>query len=477
MTIDDGPTDLGQGGTITRNPYLEGNFGPVHDEVTAFDLEVTGTLPAQLDGRYLRNGPNPIDADPAKYHWFTGDGMVHGIRLRDGRAEWYRNRWVRSGRVPAALGEPDPGGPRTEGMDNAPNTNVIGLAGRTFAIVEAGAKPVELDDELATVGRCDFDGTLPNGYTAHPKLDPVTGELHAAGYFWARPDVIEYTVISPEGRVTRREDLAVPGSPMVHDMSITEHFAVFYDLPVTFDLGDAAAGATFPYAWNPGYGARVGVLPRDGSGVADLRWFEVEPCYVFHPLNAYDEVAADGTRRIVMDVVRHDRVFDTSRLGPDESTPTLWRWTIDLGSAAGPATGGRVVETQLEDTAMEFPRVDERVVGRRHRYGFAASVATRTERPGISFDGARILCRDDHTGTLRFHDLGAGRAAGEAVFVPGSPDATGLDGYLMTIVYDAAEDRSDLVVLSAEDLEGGPVATVHLPQRVPFGFHGNWVPS
>ena len=123
---------------MTSSPYLEGAYAPVTEEVTATDLPVEGTLPEALDGRYLRNGPNPIAADPSNYHWFTGDGMVHGVRLRDGRAEWYRNRWVRAGNVPRLLGVPDPGGPVTEGMDLSPNTNVIGHAGRTFALVEAG---------------------------------------------------------------------------------------------------------------------------------------------------------------------------------------------------------------------------------------------------------------------------------------------------------------------------------------------------
>jgi len=140
--------------TQVGNPYLEGNFAPVQDEVTATDLEVTGTIPDHLDGRYLRNGPNPMHADPATYHWFVGDGMVHGLRLRDGRAEWYRNRWVRNAAIAAELGEPDPGGPTNEGMDSAPNTNVIGFGGRTFAIVEnlldgrAGVCPPRSNHEL-----------------------------------------------------------------------------------------------------------------------------------------------------------------------------------------------------------------------------------------------------------------------------------------------------------------------------------------
>ncbi len=152
-----------------ENPYLHGNYAPVTEEVTAFELPVTGTVPDALNGRYLRNGPNPVVApEPSTYHWFTGDGMVHGIRLRDGRAEWYRNRWVRSAQVARALGEQPRPGAVHAGMDFASNTNVIGHAGRTFAIVEAGARPYELREDLETIGPCDFGGTLGGGYSATP---------------------------------------------------------------------------------------------------------------------------------------------------------------------------------------------------------------------------------------------------------------------------------------------------------------------
>ena len=165
------------------------------------ELPVTGRLPVELDGRYLRNGPNPVGAvDPARFHWFTGDGMVHGVRLRDGKAEWYRNRWVRSTAVSEALGESPKPGERHGGMDTA-NTNVIGLAGRTYAIVEAGGRPVELSDELETIGHSDLGGTLPNGYTAHPKVDPATGSLHAIAYHWALPN-LQYVVVGADGVVT-----------------------------------------------------------------------------------------------------------------------------------------------------------------------------------------------------------------------------------------------------------------------------------
>ena len=442
--------------TTVENRYLTGNYAPVANEVTATELAVTGSLPEVLSGRYLRNGPNPLSApEPSTYHWFIGDGMVHGIRLRDGRAEWYRNRWVRSAEIARALGEPVRPGPVHADMDFASNTNVIGHAGRTFAIVEAGARPYELTYELDTVGPTDFGGTLPGAYTAHPKRDPATGELHAVSYYWGWGNLVQYTVVDTAGAVRKVVDIEVGGPVSVHDMSLTERFVVIYDLPVVFDLDAAMSGAGFPYRWDPDYRARVGLLDRDG-GADDVRWFDVEPCYVFHPMNAYD----DGDR-VVLDVVRHGKMFDTHRLGPDEGPPTLERWTVDV-------TGDKVVEERLDDRGQEFPRVDERVVGRRHRYGYAGAFLGN-ETALVKHD------LDRRTSEVRL--LASAGGASEAVFVPSGPEAGEDDGWVLAVVYDPDRDTSDLLVLNAGDFTGEPQAIVHLPQRVPFGFHGNWVPD
>ena len=442
--------------TSLENRYLVGNYAPVSKEVTATDLPITGTLPAALSGRYLRNGPNPLaPPEPSTYHWFVGDGMVHGIRIRGGRAEWYRNRWVRSAEVAKALGEPVRPGPVHAEMDFAANTNVIGHAGRTFAIVEAGARPYELTYDLDTLGPSDFGGTLPGGYTAHPKRDPATGELHAMSYYWGWGNLVQYTVIDTACRVRKVVDLEVGGPVSIHDMSLTERFAIVYDLPVVFDLGVAMSGAGFPYRWDPAYRARVGLLQREG--VADeVRWFDVEPCYVFHPMNAYD----DGNT-VVLDVVRHATVFDTFRLGPAEAPPTLERWIIDL-------IGGRVIEERLDDRGQEFPRVDERVVGRRHRYGYTGAFLQNE---------SALVKHDLDRRTSEIRPLRSAGGSSEAVFIPSRPDATEDDGWVLSLVYDVDRDSSDLLVLNAADFTGEPQAVVHLPQRAPFGFHGNWVPD
>ncbi len=482
---------------MPANQYLEANFAPVREETTAFDLEVTGALPEHLDGRYLRIGPNPIhDADPATYHWFLGDGMVHGLRLGDGAAKWYRNRYVRSADVADALGEPRRPGPLHAGFDMSPNTNVIGHAGRTFAIVEAGPRPYELTDELDTIGPCDFDGTLRGGYTAHPHRDPESGELHAVSYFWAWGNKVRYTVIGTDGLVRRTVDIPVHGAPMMHDFSLTENHVVLYDLPVSFDTKTAVSAvpapirlqarasmaaivgrraiperlakammsssngarysaSSFPYHWDPKYPARIGIFAREGDG-SDIRWYDVDPCYVFHPLNAYE----DGDD-FVLDVVRHPKMFDANRVGPDEGPPTLDRWTVDTRAA-------KVLESRLDDRPQEFPRIDERLTGRRHRYGYAAAAGPE------GFDGA-VLKHDLVTGSTQSRDFGADHQVSEFVFVASPNSNSEDDGVVMGFVYVRAEDRSDLVVLDAATLED--VATVHLPARVPQGFHGNWVPT
>jgi len=449
---------------MTGNRYLVGNFAPVREEVDAVDLPVTGSLPKELNGRLLRNGPNPVnDPDPATYHWFLGDGMLHAIHLRDGKAVSYKNRWVRTDIAADALGEPRVPGPADVWDLGSPaNTHVVHHAGRTLALVEV-ALPTEVDKDLNTVGRFDFDGRLRSAMTAHPKIDAATGEMHFFGYNIFGPPYLRYHVADASGALVKTEDIDIPGPVMIHDFAITENNVVFFDLPVLFDM-DLAAKGLFPFSWQPdSYGARVGVMPRGGTG-ADVRWVDVEPCYVFHPLNAYDE--PDG--RVVVDVVRHPSMFVQDRHGPSGQgqEPTLDRWTIDLA-------GNKVLEDRLSEHAQEFPRIDDRLAGRRHRYGYGTYFGTNDD--GIRLGG--LLKHDLVAGTTAIHDFGAGMSSSEGVFVEAS-DAAGEDeGWVLSVVYDEAADASFVAVLDATDFAAPPVATIQLPQRVPFGFHGSWVPG
>jgi len=444
------------------NPYLEGNFGPVSEEVEALDLPVTGAIPPALAGTLLRIGPNPIAPNPRTYHWFLGDGMVHAFELRDGRAVSYRNRWVRTDSAAALLHEaPIPGQPEEANLIlSAANTSLVDHAGSLLALYEVSS-PTRITPALDTVGRFDFGGALRSPMTAHPKIDPVTGELLFFGLDMFGPPYLRFHVADPSGALVRTEEIAIPGPSMMHDFAVTENHVVFLDLPIVYDFA-LVGKQPFPAAWTPEYGARVGAMPRAGSG-SDVRWFDVELAFVFHTLNAYD----DGEDRVVLDVVRHEKMFDGDLYGVGDAPGTLDRWTIDLGA-------GRVREERLDDRAQELPRVDPRVVGRPHRYGYL-SRSGRHRGPGVTVGG--LVQHDLETGRSVEASLGKGAASSEPVFVPASAGAGENEGWVLAVVYDAADDRSDLVVLDATDFGGHPVARVRLPQRVPFGFHGIWVPD
>ncbi|WP_033073705.1 8'-apo-carotenoid 13,14-cleaving dioxygenase [Sphingopyxis sp. MWB1] len=444
------------------HPFLTGLHAPMTEEVTLENLRIEGEIPPGLSGRYLRNGPNPaLPPDPASYHWFTGAGMVHGLRIARGGAQWYRNRWVRGSEACEALNEPLPPGPRLERFD-APNTNVVGLAGRTFAIVEAGGKPVELSDELDTLAHNPFDGTLKGSYSAHPHYDPKTGETHAITYKGDRPDRLWHVVLDARAQAIREEPIRVSDGPSVHDCAITDKYVLIFDLPVTFSMKALLAGYSFPYAWNAAHPARVGLLPREGSD-ADVIWVPVDPCYVFHTANAFD---TDGGQ-VIVDVVAHDTMFARSTRGPDSERSRLERWTID------PAAGF-TRRTILHDHPQEFPRYDERRTTQPYR--FIYSVALPDYDTGeMAVADSRLFRYDLGKGETLARDFGPGRYPGEFVFVPRGKTGAEDDGWLVGLVADMTDEHSELVILNADDFTGSAQAAIHLPHRVPPGFHGNWL--
>jgi carotenoid cleavage dioxygenase len=431
--------------------HLRGNGRPITEERTLTELDVVGTIPPELDGRYVRNGANPLSG--TSIHPFLGDGMLHGVRLRDGKAEWYRNRYVQT---------PFIANPSADVMDpsmmanmaaSKANTHVVGHAGKILAL-EEGHFPYVVDGNLETVGPTDFGGVLKGSFTAHPKICPVTGELLAFGYSAIEP-YLRYLRVSADGELVQTENITVGGPTMMHDFNVTRNHVIFMDLPAVFDLKLAMQGG-LPIRWDDDYPARLGVMPRDGSD-RDVRWFDINPCYVFHPMNSYE----DGSS-IVLDVARFPHMWRESAM--DFPSPDLWRFTIDTEA-------GTVREEQIDDRPAEFPRVADNVVGLKHRFGYMMAMA---DDPA-SASGA-ILKYDRETGVRSEIELGRGRSSGEPVFVPSANPKSEDDGYLMTFVYDAATDCSQFVIMDAASMDDNPVASVDLP-RIPSGFHGSWIPS
>lgn len=442
-------------GPDVGNPFVQGNYAPVAEEVTDTALRVIGTLPVELDGLFVRNGPNPLDiGDPAKHHWFVGDGMVHGVRIRRGEALWYRNRYVRTDRVSRLSGQPSSGSARSP--IDAVNTHVQMFGDRIFALVESGPLPMTLSAELETLGYTDFGGQLERGFAAHPHVDPVTGHWLALCYEAGLTDSISFLQFDADLALAAKRDIAVSDGPMVHDFAFSERYVVVPDLPVTWrqDLWDA--GHNFPYRWNDNHPARIGLLSRSDPQ-AEIIWCAIDPCYVFHFVNAFD----DGDGDVIVDAVVFDKMFDTVGIGPADGPSRIERWTISPG-------GGRVARTVMDERIQEFPRIDERQTGQRHKHIYAA---------GIQSDRGSAYRLDALTGAKSAHDHGTLRFGSECVFVPRSQDALLDDGWVLTFVWDAQHNVSELVVIDTRSFEDPPVARILLPQRVPFGFHGSWIPA
>lgn len=426
--------------------WLKDNFAPVYEEITATDLEVTGEIPRALSGRLLRNGANPQSG--WSDHWFLGNGMLHGVEIQDGKANWYRNRYVKT---PLYLDpEADPMSSMGDLNRSCANTHVIHHAGKILAL-EEGHWPFEVTDDLETVGPHNFDSKLQGPMTAHPKTCGETGELISFAYGMSEP-YLTYHRTSPTGEMLQVEPITVKGATMVHDFNITRNYAIFMDLPVVWNL-EGIESSGLPVIWDEHYGARLGVMPRNGTD-ADVRWFDINPCYVFHPMNAYEE-----GDHIILDVCR----METAMKPGVSSPPQLYRWDIDL-------TAGTVNETQVDDRTVEFTRVCDTRVGLKNRFGY-----------GAAFMGGMPVAEgfmkyDFEKDSSAFHNLKGGQGS-EPVFVKDPSGNAEDDGWVLSYVYQPEIDKSEVVIIDSRGFDKEPVARIHLPVRVPAGFHGNWVPD
>ena len=454
---------------VISNPYLEGNFAPVQSEITAENLEVIGELPADLNGMFVRNGPNPQFPPKGRYHWFDGDGMLHGVEISNGKAT-YRNRYIqtRGWKIERDAGhaiwtgllEPaqmdNPSGP----YKNVANTALVWHDNRLLALWEGGEPHNIKVPSLETVGSYTYEGNLKSPFTAHPKVDPVSGEMMFFGYSLAQPPYLQYSNVSPEGKLLRTVPLDLPVGVMMHDFAITENYTMFMDLPLTFRVERMQRGEP-AFMFEKDTPSRFGILPRLGDN-SNIRWFEAPACYVFHTLNAYE----DGEEIVLIAC----RMQGTSVLAATEAVedsksdiPYLHQWRFNLKT-------GAVVESSLDDIPGEFPRVNEQYLGRATRYGYIARAA-KSSMP--LFDG--LIKYDFVKGNSQTHEFGRGRYGGEAVFAPRKSATDEDDGWLITFVYDEEKESSQLVVVSGKDIAAEPVARIKIPQRVPYGFHGTWI--
>lgn len=435
--------------------HLQGNWAPVFEEVESNNLEINGEVPEELYGLYVRNGMNPHSG--YSDHWFHGDGMLHGLQFQAGEVS-YKNRYVQT----PAYRDEEPSQPMGDLNYSKANTHIMRHAGKIFALEEAHF-PWVVDADLNTIGAFDFDGALKGPMTAHPRVCPVTGELLFFGYSLLEAPFVTCHRVNAEGTLVQSEAIDIPRPVMMHDWNITRNYVIFMDLPLVFDLEAAMKGES-PFGFQPDAGARLGVMPREG-GNSDIRWFDIDPCYVFHPMNAYE----DGDQ-IVLYVCRQNSAMNSGMediYGGEDTLGKLTRWTINLSS-------GQVKEERIDDVTTDFPRVDDRSIGLACRYGYAMGMDASAE--SVSYD--RYLYKYElASGDRQRHDLGKGVRGAEPVFAPRTSTSEDDDGFVLSFAHDEIRDRSKFVILDAQNFAADPLAEIWLPQRVPYGAHGSWLPA
>nr|C3VEQ4.1 RecName: Full=Carotenoid 9,10(9',10')-cleavage dioxygenase 1; AltName: Full=Carotenoid cleavage dioxygenase 1; Short=OgCCD1 [Oncidium hybrid cultivar]ACP27629.1 carotenoid cleavage dioxygenase [Oncidium hybrid cultivar] len=483
--------------------YLTGNFAPVRDETPPFAaLTVHGSLPVCLNGEFVRVGPNPKFSPVAGYHWFDGDGMIHGLRIKDGKAT-YVSRYVKTSKL---MQEEYFEGAKfmkigdlkglfglfmvqmellraklkildvSYGRSTA-NTAMIYHHGKLLALSE-GDKPYVIkvleDGDLQTLGLLDYNKRLAHSFTAHPKVDPFTDEMFTFGYSHTSP-YITYRVITKDGVMLNPVPITIPEPIMMHDFAITENYAIFLDLPLYFRPKETIKGKLI-FTFDPTKKAKFGVLPRYAKDEQLIRWFDLPNCFIFHNANAWedgDEVVLITCRLKNIDL---DLVNGAVKEKLENFSNQLYEMRFNMKT-------GAATQKELSAPMVDFPRINENYTGRKQRYVYCTSFANIDKVNGIvKFDlhaepetGKKVL--EVGGNVLGIFDLGPGRFGSEAVFVPreAGTRVEEDDGYLIFFVYDETTGESKVYVIDAKTMSPEPVAVVDLPCRVPYGFHAFFV--
>ncbi|MBW8300511.1 MAG: carotenoid oxygenase family protein [Hydrogenophaga sp.] len=467
-------------------------YTPARFEGEVFDLEIDGKVPEEIDGTFFQVAPDPqYPPMLGEDMFFNGDGAISAFQFKNGHVD-FKRRYVMTERLKAQRAaraslhgvyrNQYTNDPSVFDLNNSTaNTNVVVHAGKLLALKEDSA-PYALDPiTMETIGLWDFDGQLTSAtFTAHPKIDPATGDLLCFGYEAkgdATPDIVYYE-IDAKGRMKRETWIVAPYAAMIHDFAVTENYVIFPLMPLTVDLQRLKDGGKH-FQWQPGLDQLFGVLRRDGDG-RDIRWFKAPNGFQGHTLNAFDDRG-----RIYIDMpITSGNIFyffpqsDGTVPPPETLSSNMMRLTIDMTS-----TGDGLEMKALTSFACEFPRSDDRYMGRQYSHGFVIAMD-----PTKPFDEARIGPRPfQFFNQLAHINVANGRTKTwfaddqscfqEPIFVPKHADAPEGEGYVIGLCNRLAECRTDLLVLDAQHIDEGPIATVRLPIRLRMSLHGNWVPG
>lgn len=460
----------------SHGPMLTGVFAPVLSEECLTDLPVEGKIPNDLNGVYLRNGPNPRFKPKGSYHPFDGDGMIHSAHFENGKLT-YRNKWIRTdgwlendrqgqeshwGIMNSLKGRKD------RPMADAANTDVTGHAGNAVATWYLAGKSYFLDPvTLDTIGSKDYSRSPGQGMSAHPKVDEVTGEMMFFDYFDYAP-FMAYGVIDKEGKLIHHVPIVLPGNRLPHDMGITQNYSILHDLPVYHDE-DALAAGRHKIRFNSSMNSRFGVIPRYGKS-EEIKWFEFTPCFLYHVINCWEE-----GDEVVMTACRFMPTKDTNGEIDEIKTAKmianlgmearLWRYRMNVKS-------GECREECLNaDYNCEFPSYDTQLTGMHSQYAYLVDHNPKT----LHWTGLRKFNTDTGESLGSWSDGPAHCWYSEPWFAPADNQASEDHGYVICFMWNDKLQIQELQIFDAQNISRGPVARVSLPHAIPVGFHACWM--
>lgn len=474
-----------------KTPSFTGFNTPSRVEADIADLDVKGSIPAEIDGAFYRVQPDPqfppLHGDDIA---FNGDGLITRFRFKDGTCS-FKQRWAHTDKwkLENAAGKALFGAYRNPLTDSeevhgeirgTANTNAFVHGGKLYALKEDSPALVMDPVTMETEGYTWFNGKMTGQtFTAHPKIDPETGDMIAFGY--AAKGVLTrdmtYYVVSPEGELKQELWFELPYYAMMHDFAITEDYALFHVVPSTSNWERLEQGKPH-FGFDTSLPVYLGVVPRRlDATAADIRWFKRDNCFASHVMNAFQEgskihfdtpEAKNNMFPFFPDI--NDKPFN-----PIEGMSYLTRWTVDMASNSDAFES----VTRMTDMFGEFPRIDDRVTGKPYRYGWMLVVDG--EKPvelkggsagGLIMNSLGLI--DHETGEEQKWWCGPVSSLQEPCFIPRSADAPEGDGWIVQVCNRLEEQRSDLLLFDALDIAKGPIAEVRIPVRLRFGLHGNW---
>ena len=462
--------------TTTHNPYISGPFAPIFEEIVADNLEVIGEIPKDINGAYMRNGPNPKYTPIGHYHWFDGDGMVHALYLQNGKAI-YKNKWVRTidfnedDKVGKALWDGVMGKMKKNKMNkrlplkDTANTAVFFHNKYLYAGWYMCGCVYKMNPwNLETEGRTTFGDTLKTGLMAHVKVDFDTDEVMFFDY-GPTPPFLTYGIIKND-KVVHFSEIDVPGPRIPHDMAITKNYSILMDLPLVMDEEALKYGRS-KIVFNQELQSRFAIIPRYGDNKT-VRWFTANPCYIYHVVNAWEE-----GDEIIMDVCRNEEPNpQKNEKDPIEKLKAYLRLVANYHRYRFNLKTGQTKEETIDDAFCEFPMINAFKQGQKTRYSYHQKFDVSDV---IRFEG--IVKYDTNNNSSQTYMYGDGNFGSESPFIPREGAIEEDDGYIITFITNEHTKKSEARILDAKDIASEPLATIKLPQRVPLGFHGCWMPG